>query len=1716
MRDSLLAALKGDIMPDKQKFNPVVLVGALIGFVVSMCVLHLLPPMGLMSAVTGAIFGALGASVGGAGAKAGLALFANKDESPQDSPPGSELFDSSWNGFEPLPLEPPATSRELEPFDISAIALTAAFLVVLTLGSFFIALIPSLATAAIMAVIYLAAPIRFRPLATAYAVLGGHAVFMVIGGLLSGHFEIVGIDLIIIGAGLTALVAWPGLITVGLMTIYQAFSLGSLLFVYLGVARGPKLADNGFTAGLMMGLVVNLALRVYSLVWLWRGWRRMVLLQPVPGHPAGPVLIAQLAATATEAELVSAEMVEASPASDRLTSPARISLLAAAAAVVLSAFGAGAYSLIAALPLETNIPALAGGLAMIIASVVGLALYHHRETQQRSEMATFLAMSGVAGNVAAIAVVAFTAAMITASRPVNPRPPGQFAGPAMRPPVLPNPEQPPQFQPQFQPQFPPQGQSAVGQNNPSENVFYHVFDPPNPGELQKVEFEPPARLIADGDDNLEPDAPRFVALRPALADRDFLHPLSAAVWRPDGEHLFIADAKGKIVNVRKNDWKAVRSLRLSPSPESLFWANDSLAVCRHGLFHGLANCLQVVLIDPNSLQPTSVIEFPSDMTVEQVSGKPGIPALFFVARFGGNLGLYRIELEPHASPGEVLSAKKTFIAFLKYNRSGKPGGYTITSDGSSALLLTSGLVYEVGAKPGDNGIRRSVAPALNWQKVMTTGHASRILCNTPVGALPEWQMIDASNLRQPLGQFTAYGCSAPDIDPKTGEPVFFDQGALCVRAGSNSARFGAPFAVAQRRSSGQFAANGVMGSSARVAASPAGDGALASGDNWIVWAEWPRGGIAAIAATPGQLANVQQGNPGSQAGQSRFRPAPREPAVNMDHEAVYWRRYDHAGGVVEVVDQAPPASLSAGRCDPPDASARITAMKLVVPNSFHGYPSSLVAWSPNGEHLYAIDPQGKVLDVRKRDWNFVRSLRLQPPPESLFVTKDLLGICRRARLQNIPLSLQVLFVDPATLQPVKELDFPRTMNVNAVAAAPASNSILAFGGRSLWLVDTAPAPAEGAEVEAELKELPSRFGVPRMFGMLADGTTALTLENQLCLTDLRPGHMGLIRQGPAPYLLAARCTAHPSRVLCQPQVTSTYLLPRWQLFDSGNLKKPVAEFAAAGCTAPDVDPRSGDALYAFNSTFCALAGSNLLRLRVPLEQAQRQSAVRTAFATGADADTLPSDLNPQRQPAARGNRVRTPRLRQPGVPEAASRVLAHPAGNGALVLGSNWSLWIEWDNRGGSGTTVSPKDLLSGAAYPSAAGSPATVAAAPARPAEKIGPAAANPGGANPGGDISASDTKEFFRKWNAIQWRRETIAFEPRSADMSRLIRANSAQDGFKITRVNLPHEETLGMAANFAAWSPDGNSLYWLDRPRRLLGEIKLPSWTIDRMMHLPFPPEYLFFARTSLVVVGDPAADERPILIFDPAAFSQNAASGPAGTNVGAQRATLPTRGPICGSSAAREIWAFDGSTQALARITLATHAVTRYGITFPPAARWAEPAEARKSQELAVVGRGRTLALCDGRYFHLIDLLPTLRFQSSSVLKGDGEYHVFTGPDRDRFICAGYTSDAVALRLRKWSIYRADQMDASLANFSLLDCSIAPGLDPATGEFVVLHDKTVQIYDPSKKLRRSLHDASREEKKALLPKNPHTILVHSQGGRALIVGEDGSTWIEWEAD
>ena len=93
----------------------------------------------------------------------------------------------------------------------------------------------------------------------------GHMVWMLVGGVLTGHVPLVIIDAAVIAAGLVWLWFKPGLGPVLLLSLYNAVAGAVNISSLLGTdAEGP----------LRKALVGHLAIRLFAVLLLWTGWSK--------------------------------------------------------------------------------------------------------------------------------------------------------------------------------------------------------------------------------------------------------------------------------------------------------------------------------------------------------------------------------------------------------------------------------------------------------------------------------------------------------------------------------------------------------------------------------------------------------------------------------------------------------------------------------------------------------------------------------------------------------------------------------------------------------------------------------------------------------------------------------------------------------------------------------------------------------------------------------------------------------------------------------------------------------------------------------------------------------------------------------------------------------------------------------------------------------------------------------------------------------------------------------------------------------------------------------------------------------------------------------------------------------------------------------------------------------------------------------------------------
>ena len=98
-------------------------------------------------------------------------------------------------------------------------------------------------------------------------------------------------------------------------------------------------------------------------------------------------------------------------------------------------------------------------------------------------------------------------------------------------------------------------------------------------------------------------------------------------------------------------------------------------------------------------------------------------------------------------------------------------------------------------------------------------------------------------------------------------------------------------------------------------------------------------------------------------------------------------------------------------------------------------------------------------------------------------------------------------------------------------------------------------------------------------------------------------------------------------------------------------------------------------------------------------------------------------------------------------------------------------------------------------------------------------------------------------------------------------LLRWTAAENGFRITSLNMPQNYGTGWGASRFAWSGDGRRLYLAGGGNYLM-EISTEDWTVLRRAHLFPSPETVCFSNDSLVVLCNGG---RQVLVIDPATFT-----------------------------------------------------------------------------------------------------------------------------------------------------------------------------------------------------------------------------------------------------
>ena len=163
--------------------------------------------------------------------------------------------------------EPPAAKpAPRNPLQVVVAAASAAVGIGLSRYAGMAVWIPMTAAFVVGALVYFAQNRKPTPMLLAIAVQGGHACWMALGALVSGRWDMVGIDLFILAVGLLWLLLRPNLGAVLLLSLYQVI-VGALNV--LQISAVPVATD------MHRALVVHITLRGAAILFMWSAWVQM-------------------------------------------------------------------------------------------------------------------------------------------------------------------------------------------------------------------------------------------------------------------------------------------------------------------------------------------------------------------------------------------------------------------------------------------------------------------------------------------------------------------------------------------------------------------------------------------------------------------------------------------------------------------------------------------------------------------------------------------------------------------------------------------------------------------------------------------------------------------------------------------------------------------------------------------------------------------------------------------------------------------------------------------------------------------------------------------------------------------------------------------------------------------------------------------------------------------------------------------------------------------------------------------------------------------------------------------------------------------------------------------------------------------------------------------------------------------------------------------------
>ena len=754
---------------------------------------------------------------------------------------------------------------------------------------------------------------------------------------------------------------------------------------------------------------------------------------------------------------------------------------------------------------------------------------------------------------------------------------------------------------------------------------------------------------------------------------------------------------------------------------------------------------------------------------------------------------------------------------------------------------------------------------------------------------------------------------------------------------------------------------------------------------------------------------------------------------------------------------------------------RITSLRMPR-HSASTQEGNHVAWSGDGRRLYTMAELNYVYEISVGDWTVRRRLRIWPPAKSICFCKDSLLVARETFVNQFS-NFQVLTVDPKTLSPAEELDLPAALRIRDVSGSAGCKYLFAIdqGGQMLTAIDLAHLDAGNTDREAKLTRIPlshaKQFQGWGELGVTPDGKTAIYHEwNNVVLLSIGKDGSLSTRQVPDGPCQEVHTSANSQSLVSQVGVSSPTGRGSWQIHDLPDLQKSLVTLPLESrCPRPDVDPVSGAILTFDNHVFSALDRLGNERKSLPLGDAIQRSGAR--------------------------------------ISRSRSRLMAHPQGNRCLLLGSDWAVWLEWDDDGkptGPAKEQTPLEAVwtrpDTRPTPNRTESPQSMESR----IQKVLAWAAE--------ELEKNRKQaELENAWRELRWQPLNTQPKPADSGSKNLVQAKTTQNGFRITRLNLCRDIPGASAINdFVAWSADGQRMFFAGDQTRQLREISLNDWTVNRSTLLPGRPRRVIRTQKSLVVACDLGNTSQDLVLVDPATMIANA------------HVILPTAGAICGSPASEVLYVIDADATTAVRIYLDTRKVQRQA--FFKALTPQQQSDLRRMrglQELVMTADGTHLVYCDQVNVDLIELQDHRIRGGYTAQRPVRERHVLAGPDPKRFVC-GINVGKGPLR-QQWGIYEAADQARPLLNLNSASRALPPALDPVSGGILVVDKNRFRVLDNSGKMERFLLDPSRElivdgspDIASYLPSRPTNVLAHPQGNRALIVGEDSSTWLQWDAE